>query len=177
MASVEQQAPDEVAVNGSNGSAGSIPVENPATGEIIATVPDLSADEVRAMAAKARQVQPGWEALGFEGRARILQRAQRWIIDNRDRITDTIISETGKTYEDVQLAEVAYGAAASASGPRTRRSTSPTRRSARRTCSSGQEAEGPLAPARPRRRDRSLELPAHQLVLRLRSPRWSPATR
>ncbi len=111
MASVEQQAPEEVTVNG-NGSAGSIPVENPATGEIIATVPDLSADDVRAMAAKARQVQPGWEAMGFEGRGRILQRAQRWVIDNRDRITDTIIAETGKTYEDVQLAEVAYGAAA-----------------------------------------------------------------
>ncbi len=112
MASVEQQAPDEVAVNGTNGSTGSIPVENPATGEIIATVPDLGADEVRAMAAKARQVQPGWDALGFEGRAHILQRAQRWVIDNRDRITDTIISETGKTYEDAQLAEISYGAAA-----------------------------------------------------------------
>ena len=112
MASVEQQAPDEVAVNGSNGSAGSIPVENPATGEVIATVPDRTSDEVRAMAAKARQVQPGWDALGFEGRAQILKRAQKWIMDNKDRVIDTIVSETGKTYEDAQLAEISYGAAA-----------------------------------------------------------------
>jgi acyl-CoA reductase-like NAD-dependent aldehyde dehydrogenase len=112
MASVEQQAPDEAAVNGSNGSAGSIPVENPATGEVIATVPDRTSDEVRAMAAKARQVQPGWDALGFEGRAQILKRAQRWIMDNKDRVIDTIVSETGKTYEDAQLAEISYGAAA-----------------------------------------------------------------
>ena len=112
MASVEQQAPEEVAVNGTNGSAGSIPVENPATGEVIATVPDRTATRSRAMAAKARQVQPGWEALGFEGRAQILKRAQKWIIDNSDRVIDTIVSETGKTYEDAQLAEISYGAAA-----------------------------------------------------------------
>ena len=35
-----------------------------------------------------------------------------WIIDNRERVIETIMSETGKTYEDAQLAEVSYGAAA-----------------------------------------------------------------
>ncbi|MSW95476.1 MAG: aldehyde dehydrogenase family protein, partial [Actinobacteria bacterium] len=51
-----------------------------------------------------------WERLGFDGRARLMLRAQKWLIDHRDRVIDTIISETGKTYEDAQLAEISYGA-------------------------------------------------------------------
>ena len=110
MASLDQVAPEQAPAS-TNGHAG-IPVENPATGQVIATVPDISADEIRAMVEKARRVQPGWEALGFEGRARILLRAQKWIIQNRERVIETIVSETGKTYEDAQLAEISYGAAA-----------------------------------------------------------------
>lgn len=110
MASVEQTAPEQQGAEVS-GHAG-IPVENPATGQVIATVPDISADDVRALAEKARRVQPGWEALGFDGRAKILLRAQRWLMDNRERVIDTIVSETGKSYEDAQLAEISYGASA-----------------------------------------------------------------
>src|SRR3954454_12483351 len=95
-----------------NGAAGAheIEVVNPATGEVIAKVPDMSADEVRELAAKARAAQPAWEALGFEGRGRILLRAQKWLLDNAERVIQTIVSETGKTWEDAQLAEISYGA-------------------------------------------------------------------
>jgi acyl-CoA reductase-like NAD-dependent aldehyde dehydrogenase len=89
-----------------------IPVENPATGAVIRTVPALSADDVRELVARGRSVQPAWQALGFEGRARVLRRAQQWVLDNSDRIVETIVAETGKTHEDAQLAEVAYAAAA-----------------------------------------------------------------
>ena len=85
-----------------------IQVENPATGEIVATVPDLGADAVAAMAQRARAAQPGWEAYGFEGRARILLRAQKWLMDNADQVIATIVSETGKTFEDASLAEISY---------------------------------------------------------------------
>jgi len=85
-----------------------IPVENPATGETIATVPDLSAEEVAEMAARARAAQPEWEAYGFEGRARVLLRAQKWVMDNAEQIVATICSETGKTFEDAELAEIGY---------------------------------------------------------------------
>ena len=57
-----------------------------------------------------RAAQPGWEAIGFEGRGRILLRAQKWLIDNSERVIDTIVSETGKTYEDAEFAEIAYAA-------------------------------------------------------------------
>jgi len=85
-------------------------VENPATGEVVGSVPSLSPGEVTEAVARARAAQPGWEALGFEGRGRILRRAQKWVMDNEKRIVETIVSETGKTYEDAQLAEVSYAA-------------------------------------------------------------------
>ena len=110
MASVEQQVPQTT--NGSVHEGEGIPVENPATGEVIATVPDLDAAAVADLARRAREAQPAWEAVGFEGRARILLRAQKWLLDNADRVTQTIMSETGKTWEDAQLAEVSYGGAA-----------------------------------------------------------------
>ena len=93
-------------------AATKIEVENPATGEIVAEVPAMSSDQVAELVAKARAAQPGWEALGFEGRAEIFKRCQKWIIDNADRVIETIVSETGKTWEDAQLAEVGYVAPA-----------------------------------------------------------------
>src|SRR5271169_7155389 len=98
MATVEQHLPET-----SNGIAEQarpeIPVENPATGETVATVPDLGAEAVAEMAARGRAAQPEWEAYGFGGRGRVMRRAQKWIMDNADRVVETIVSETGKTYE------------------------------------------------------------------------------
>ncbi len=107
MATVEQQP-----AAARNGGGSGITVENPATGEVVATVPDLTDEEVRALVARARLAQPGWDALGFEGRGRVLRRAQKWVTDNADRVIETIVSETGKTWEDAQIAEISYAAAA-----------------------------------------------------------------
>jgi acyl-CoA reductase-like NAD-dependent aldehyde dehydrogenase len=104
MGTVEQTHPAE-----SNGAtAHTIAVENPATGQVITTVPVQGAEELRAMAARARQAQPQWEAIGFEGRARIMRRAQKWMLDNSDRVLDSVVRESGKTYEDAQLADLGY---------------------------------------------------------------------
>ena len=89
-----------------------IRVENPATGEFVAAVPRVGVDAVPALVARARAAQPAWEALGFEGRAKVLRRAQKWTADNADRIARTIVSETGKAYDDALLAEVGYVASA-----------------------------------------------------------------
>jgi acyl-CoA reductase-like NAD-dependent aldehyde dehydrogenase len=85
-----------------------IEVENPATGKVIATVPVVAPEDVSALVARARLAQPGWEALGFEGRAAVMKSCQKWMSDNTDRVIDTIVSETGKAYEDALLAEVSY---------------------------------------------------------------------
>jgi acyl-CoA reductase-like NAD-dependent aldehyde dehydrogenase len=109
MASVEQHTP---ATASPDGAAGDIAVENPATGQVIARVPDLGSDAVAEFARRGRAAQPAWEALGFEGRGQVLRRAQKWLLDNAERVVETIVSETGKAWEDAQAAELAYGASA-----------------------------------------------------------------
>src|SRR5258707_10706069 len=105
---VSQQAPKDGAHagNGLADGGGGIPVENPATGETVATVPDLGADAVAEMAARGRAAQPEWEAYGFEGRSRVMRRAQKWLMDNAPRVIETIVSETGKTHEDAEFTEI-----------------------------------------------------------------------
>jgi acyl-CoA reductase-like NAD-dependent aldehyde dehydrogenase len=105
MATVEHETAAQT-----NGARDSIPVENPATGEVFKTIPVTSPEAVAEIVAKARAAQPGWEEMGFEGRAKILRRAQKWLLDNSDRVIKTIVDETGKAWEDAQLAELGYGA-------------------------------------------------------------------
>ena len=107
MASVTQQAstPDGT-------SAATIGVENPATGELISTVPLLGPDELVQMAARAREAQPVWESMGFDGRGHVLRRAQKWMVDNEQRVIGVVCSEAGKTYEDAQIADYGYTVAA-----------------------------------------------------------------
>src|SRR5437660_6531485 len=68
----------------------------------------MSAEQVAELAARGRAAQPEWEAYGFDGRARVMLRAQKWVMDNAEKIGGTIMSETGKTYEDAELAEIGY---------------------------------------------------------------------
>jgi acyl-CoA reductase-like NAD-dependent aldehyde dehydrogenase len=103
MASATQQTP---ATTNGGAAGGTIPVENPATGELITTINVLGEDALKAMAARAREARPGWEAMGFEQRGRVLRRAQKWMLDNAERVIDVVVSESGKTYEDAQLADL-----------------------------------------------------------------------
>jgi acyl-CoA reductase-like NAD-dependent aldehyde dehydrogenase len=90
----------------------SIVVENPATGEVVATLPACTPEQLAEMAARARRAQPGWQALDFDGRGKVLRRMQKWVLDNDDRFLDTLVAETGKTREDAVLAELGYAAGA-----------------------------------------------------------------
>ena len=141
-----------------------ITVENPATGEVIRTVELVAPGDVAEVVERGRAAQPAWAALGFDGRAAVLRRAQKWVTDNAERLIATIVSETGKTYEDAQNAEVAYVAAAfgfwAKRAPRYLadekvRSVSPD---------GGRPPPGrALRAARGDRRHRAVELPADQL--------------
>jgi acyl-CoA reductase-like NAD-dependent aldehyde dehydrogenase len=93
-------------------AARQIRVENPATGRLTAIVDVVAPEHIPALVARARAAQPGWDALGFEGRNEVFRRAQKWVVDNSERIIRTIVSETGKAWEEAQLAEVAYVAGA-----------------------------------------------------------------
>src|SRR5919109_1794255 len=89
-----------------------IPVENPATGQTIATVPELGVGEIRSIVARAREAQPIWAAVGFEGRAEVLLAARRWMAANAERVVATIVSETGRPPDETQFAELGYGLSA-----------------------------------------------------------------
>lgn len=98
MATVtEQQAPQQRL------HAESIEVMNPATGQVITTLKACTRERLAEMAARGRAAQPEWQALGFDGRGKILRRTQKWVLDNAERVIDTVVSETGKTREDVTL--------------------------------------------------------------------------
>ena len=114
MASADTTAVTPTTNGNANGASSrpAIAVENPATGEVISHVPDRSPEEVRELVARARAAQPGWEALGFGGRAQIFLRMQKWVLDHSQELMNTIVSETGKTFEDAFGAEVGYAAAA-----------------------------------------------------------------
>ena len=78
------------------GDRGQIEVENPSTGKVIASVPVVAPDQVPELVARARAAQPGWEALGFEGRAAVPEALPEVGLDNSQRVIETIVSETGK---------------------------------------------------------------------------------
>src|SRR5919204_6965694 len=84
------------------------PVENPATGATIASVPNLDAAGVKALVDRARAAQPAWEALGFEGRAEVMYELRRWVVDNRDRVAQTLSEENGKPADEAMLTEIFY---------------------------------------------------------------------
>jgi acyl-CoA reductase-like NAD-dependent aldehyde dehydrogenase len=128
----------------------------------------MTAAAVAELARRARTAQPAWEALGYDGRGRVLQRMQKWVIDNADRVIRTICSETGKAYEDAQLAELSYGASALGFWAK----TAPKYLADERVRSSSVFVKGKrlvlrYRPLGPCRRDRPLELPADELVRRL----------
>jgi acyl-CoA reductase-like NAD-dependent aldehyde dehydrogenase len=112
MSTVEEHAPETGVAADVPAAADVIVVRNPATGDIIRTVAAVGPDQIPAVVARARAAQPAWERMGFDGRATILRRAEKWLMDNTDRVIATLCAETGKTYEDALMAEVAYGAAA-----------------------------------------------------------------
>lgn len=68
-----------------------------------ASHPELTADEVRALVERARAAQPAWEALGFDGRKRVLLRARSFMARNADRFIEAVVRDTRKPYEDAQL--------------------------------------------------------------------------
>jgi acyl-CoA reductase-like NAD-dependent aldehyde dehydrogenase len=88
--------------NGASPAAepGSIQVKNPATGEAIATVPVDSPQAVAETVARVRANQAEWEAMGIEGRYHWLGKLRDWILDNQDRIIETMQAETGKVRAD-----------------------------------------------------------------------------
>ncbi|MBC7910316.1 MAG: aldehyde dehydrogenase family protein, partial [Pyrinomonadaceae bacterium] len=69
---------------------------DPATGEEVGRVPNLSAAEVAEAVKRARVAQGLWAALDFKERGRIVMRARQIVLDEMDAIARLISRESGK---------------------------------------------------------------------------------
>src|SRR6201992_221927 len=85
---------------GKAGEPETLKILNPATGETIADLPIDGPEAVAATVARVRAAQPDWEAMGIEGRYHWLGKLRDWILDNSDRVLDTMQLETGKVRAD-----------------------------------------------------------------------------
>jgi acyl-CoA reductase-like NAD-dependent aldehyde dehydrogenase len=84
-------------------SSAQLEVQCPADGRVVGTVPDLSAEQVQALAGQLRTAQPEWEAIGPERRARHLLNWLDWIFDNEQRILELVQAESGKSWGDTKI--------------------------------------------------------------------------
>ena len=76
--------------SGAVAAAERIEVRNPATGETIATARGRLPRRVAETVARVRANQPDWEAMGIEGRYHWLGKLRDWLLDNPDRVLDTM---------------------------------------------------------------------------------------
>ncbi len=88
---------------------GGIQVEDPSTGEVIATVADATVADGEAALAAAAAAQPEWAATPPRDRGEILRRAWELVTERADDLALLMTLENGKALKDSR-AEVAYGA-------------------------------------------------------------------
>lgn len=78
-------------------TAGSIEVRNPATGALLAHIPDSDAAVVDQAVAAAKRAQAGWEKTAPIERANYLRKISAKIRENRKELAQIIVREQGKT--------------------------------------------------------------------------------
>lgn len=99
-------------VNGKWVSAGTgkaFDVTNPATGELIASVPDMDRDDVRHAIDAANDAWPPYRELTANQRAVLLKKWYALILENKEELAFLMTKESGKVLQE-SLGEVEYGA-------------------------------------------------------------------
>ncbi|WJY67286.1 succinic semialdehyde dehydrogenase [Corynebacterium auris] len=72
-------------------------ITNPATGEVIATVPEHTKEDTQEAFERARLAQKRWAQTSFRQRRKIFLRFHNLVLDNREKLMDTIQDENGKS--------------------------------------------------------------------------------
>ncbi|MFQ6017560.1 MAG: aldehyde dehydrogenase family protein, partial [Kiloniellaceae bacterium] len=91
------------------GSGETIEVNNPATGEILGTIPKLGAGETARAIAAADRAWPAWRAKTAKERANILRAWFNLVLENQDDLAVLMTLEQGKPLPEAK-GEVVYGA-------------------------------------------------------------------
>jgi lactaldehyde dehydrogenase/glycolaldehyde dehydrogenase len=83
-------------------NAARVEVENPATGAVVATVPDGTADHAQAALDAAAKAQPAWAAIPAPERGRLVGLLADAIRDNSDALARIVVAEQGKPLNQAQ---------------------------------------------------------------------------
>jgi succinate-semialdehyde dehydrogenase/glutarate-semialdehyde dehydrogenase len=91
------------------GSGATFDVRNPATGEVLASLPDLGAEETRDAIDAAELAFKSWRKLQAKERSAILQKWYRLIMEAQKDLAQILTAEMGKPLAEAR-GEIAYGA-------------------------------------------------------------------
>src|SRR6202790_1633271 len=89
---------------------GTIPVTNPATGEVLGSVPRMGAEETRQAIEAADKALPAWRGKTAKERAQILRKWFDLMMANQDDLAALMTAEQGKPMTESR-GEIAYAAA------------------------------------------------------------------
>jgi len=91
-------------VDSANGAV--IEVKNPATGELVDTVPSLTEEQINEAVKVAKEEQKEWENRPLHERCVILSKFAELVLRDKDRLADLLSRETGKPIKEA-IAEIA----------------------------------------------------------------------
>ncbi|WP_218648405.1 NAD-dependent succinate-semialdehyde dehydrogenase [Neptunomonas phycophila] len=103
---------DRCLVNGQwveAGNKSTIDVINPATGDVITSIPHLSASEIPAVISASQVAQREWAAMAAKERSKILRRWFELLLENADDLALLMTTEQGKPLAEAK-GEIAYAA-------------------------------------------------------------------
>jgi acyl-CoA reductase-like NAD-dependent aldehyde dehydrogenase len=92
--------------NGAGPATAVLESYNPATGELIGSVPTVTPEQVQSVVDEVAAVQPFWAQLPLSDRARYMRRAAQVIIDSLDEITALLSREQGKPRNESYVMEL-----------------------------------------------------------------------
>lgn len=90
-------------------TGGTLTVTDPATGETIATVPDMGVAETRRAIAAAKKAMRAWGARSAQDRAQILRRFRDLMMEEQEALAVLLTREQGKALREAR-GEIAYAA-------------------------------------------------------------------
>ncbi|WP_308515825.1 CoA-acylating methylmalonate-semialdehyde dehydrogenase [uncultured Varibaculum sp.] len=88
--------------------SGEIKIEDPALGEVVATVPSASSEDLDHAVEIAKKAQKEWANLSLAKRVDIMFKMRHLVLENQDKMAQLIVQEHGKNYSDA-IGEIQRG--------------------------------------------------------------------
>ncbi|HDL19294.1 MAG TPA: aldehyde dehydrogenase family protein [Bacteroidetes bacterium] len=86
--------------------AGQTKSVNPATGELLASFPLHSVNDLRKMIRQAKVAQKIWQEVSVKERAKKIERIRDYLVENTDDLVATISADNGKSLADALITEI-----------------------------------------------------------------------